>query len=54
MIKTPAGEERIYLAYASLSIFIIKGRKSTHKLKQDRNLKTGAEGEAMEGCYLLD
>ena len=51
MIKTPAGEERIYLAYASLSIFIIKGRKSTHKLKQDRNMVAGADLVVREECF---
>ena len=41
------GEERVYLAYASTSLFIIEG-------SQDRNLEAGADAEAMEEYCLLD
>ena len=40
------GEERVYLAYTSISLFIIEE-------SQDRNLEAGTDAEAMEGCCLL-
>jgi hypothetical protein len=43
------GEEGVYLAYSLNSLFIIKEQE----LKQDRDLKAGADAEAMEECYLL-
>jgi hypothetical protein len=39
-------EERVYLVYISISMFIIEGSKG-------RNLESGANAEVMEGCYLL-
>jgi hypothetical protein len=45
------GEERVYLAYTSIALFIIEG--SQDRIKQGRNLETGANAEAMEGCCLL-
>ena len=41
------GEERVYLAYTSISLFIIEGEKSGQELKQGRNLEAGADSEAM-------
>ena len=41
--QTPCGEERVYLAYASTSLFSTEG-------SQGRNLEAGADAGAMEGC----
>jgi hypothetical protein len=38
------GEERIYFAYISTSLFITEG-------SQDRNLEAGADADAMEEDY---
>jgi hypothetical protein len=49
MTKKQVGEERVYSAYTSTLLFIIKG-------SQDLNLagqEAGADTGAMEGCYLL-
>lgn len=43
------GEEGVYLAYSLNSLFIIKEQE----LKQDRDLKAGADAEATEECCLL-
>ena len=51
MTKMQVVEERTYLAYTSISLFIIEG--SQDRIKQGRNLKAGADAEAMEGCCLL-
>lgn len=51
MIKMQVGEERMYLAYTSISLFIIEGGQQ--KFKQGRNMETGADAESMEECCLL-
>jgi hypothetical protein len=45
-------EGRIYLAHISISLLIIRGSQRW-ELKQGKNLETGANAEAMEGCCLL-
>jgi hypothetical protein len=42
MTKKQVGEERVYSAYTSMLLFITKGSQ-----------ETGADAEAMEGCFLL-
>jgi hypothetical protein len=49
--QTKVREERVYLAYISTSQST--RRKSRQELKQGRNLKAGADAEAMEECCLL-
>jgi hypothetical protein len=39
--------ERVYLAYTSTSLFIIKGSQNRNS---SRNLEAGADAEAMEGA----
>jgi hypothetical protein len=49
--KSSWGEGRVYLAYTSTSWLITKGswdKDSGQKLKQGRNLESGADAEAME------
>jgi hypothetical protein len=52
MTKKQVGQERVYSAYTSTMLFITKGI-------QDRNShragtwESGADAEAMEGCYWL-
>jgi hypothetical protein len=49
MTKKQVGEERIYLAYISILLFITKGCRTGTQASQ----KAGADAEAMEGCSLL-
>jgi hypothetical protein len=49
MTKKPVGEERVYLAYASILMFIIKEVRTGTQAGQE----AGADAQAMEGCYLL-
>ena len=52
MTERQVGEERIYLSYTSISLFVIKGiqDKTSKELKQGRNLEAEADAEAMERC----
>jgi hypothetical protein len=45
MTKKQVGEERVYLAYTSMLLFITKGTQAGQKV--------GADAEVMEGCSLL-
>ena len=45
------GEERVYLAYASIALFTTKG--SQDRNSNSRNLKAGADAGAMDGGCLL-
>ena len=50
------GEERVYWAFTSTTLFIEEVRTGTHmwqEPKQGRNLEAGAGAEAMEECCLL-
>jgi hypothetical protein len=49
MTKKQVGEERVYSAYTSTLLFITKEVRSGIQAGK----KTGADAEAMEGCYLL-
>jgi hypothetical protein len=46
MTKGQVGEEKFYLTYTYISLFIIKG-------SWDRSLEVGPDTEAMEECFLL-
>jgi hypothetical protein len=48
MTEKQVGEERVYSAYTSTLLFITKG--SGLELSSS---ESGADAEAMEGCYLL-
>ena len=49
MTKKQVREERVYLAYTSIQLFITKEVRTGTQAGQ----KAGADAEAMEGCYLL-
>jgi hypothetical protein len=49
MTKKHVGEERVYLAYTSMLLFITKEVKTGTQVGQE----AGADAEAMEGCSLL-
>ena len=49
MTKKQVGEERVYLAYTFILLFITKEVKTGSQAGQ----KAGTDAEAMEGCYLL-
>ena len=49
IIKKQVGEERVYLAYTSILLFITKEVRTGTQAGQE----AGADAEAMEGCYLL-
>ena len=49
MTKKPVGEERVYLAYNSILLFITKEVRTGPQAGQE----AGADAEAMEGCDLL-
>jgi hypothetical protein len=49
MIKKQVGEERVYLAYTSILLFITKEVRTGTQAGQE----AGADEEAMEGCSLL-
>ena len=49
MTKKQVGEERIYLAYTSILLFIAKEVRTGTQTGQE----AGADAEAMEGCSLL-
>ena len=49
MTKKQVGEERFYLAYTSMLLFITKEVKTGTQAGQE----AGADAEAMEGCSLL-
>ena len=49
MTKKQVGEERVYLAYTSMLLFITKEVKTGTQAGQE----AGADAEAMEGCSLL-
>jgi hypothetical protein len=49
MTKKQVGEERVYSAYTSMLLFIIKGSQDWNSGGQ----KAGADSEAMKGCSLL-
>jgi hypothetical protein len=49
MTKKQAGEERIYLAYTFILLFITKEVRTGTQAGQ----KAGADAEAIEGCLLL-
>jgi hypothetical protein len=49
MTKKQAGEERAYLVYTSILLFIIKEVRTGTQAGQ----KAGADAKAMEGCDLL-
>jgi hypothetical protein len=49
MTKKPVGEERVYLAYTSILLFITKEVRTGTQAGQE----AGADAEAMEGCSLL-
>lgn len=46
------GQERVYLAYTSISMYITKGSRDP-ELKHIRNLEARADAQAMEECCLL-
>lgn len=46
------GQERVYLAYTSISMYITKGSQDP-ELKHIRNLEARADAQAMEGWCLL-
>jgi hypothetical protein len=50
MTKKQVGEEKVYSAHTSTLLFITKGSQDGTQAGQE----TGADAEAMEGCYLLD
>jgi hypothetical protein len=49
MIKKQVGEERVYSAYTSMSLFITKEVRTETQAGQG----AGADAEATEGCFLL-
>jgi hypothetical protein len=49
MSKKQVGEKRVYLAYISILLLITKGCRTGTQAGQ----KSGADAEAMEGCFLL-
>jgi hypothetical protein len=49
MTKKQVGEERVYSAYTSILLFIIKEVRTGTQAGQE----AGADAEAMEGCFLL-
>jgi hypothetical protein len=49
MTKKQVGEERVYSAYTSMLLFIIKEVRTGTQAGQG----AGADAEAMEGCSLL-
>jgi hypothetical protein len=49
MTKKQVGEERVYLAYTSILLFITKEVRTGTQAGQE----AGADAEAMKGCYLL-
>jgi hypothetical protein len=49
MTKKQVGEERVYLAYTSMLLFITKEVRTGTQAGQE----AGADAEAMEGCSLL-
>jgi hypothetical protein len=49
MTKKQVGEERVYLAYTSILLFITKEVRTGIQVDQE----TGADAQAMEGCSLL-
>jgi hypothetical protein len=49
MTKKQVGEERVYLAYTSILLFITKEVRTGTQAGQE----AGADAEAMEGCSLL-
>jgi hypothetical protein len=49
MTKKQVGEERVYLAYTSMLLFITKEVRTGTQTGQE----AGADAEAMEGCSLL-
>jgi hypothetical protein len=49
MTKKQVGEERVYLAYSSILLFITKEVRTGTQAGQE----AGADAEAMEGCSLL-
>ena len=49
MTKKQIGEERVYLAYTSILLFITKEVRTGTQAGQEG----GADAEAMEGCSLL-
>ena len=49
MTKKQFGEDRVYLAYTSILLFITKEVRNGTQAGQE----AGADAEAMEGCYLL-
>jgi hypothetical protein len=49
MTKKQVGEERVYLAYTSILLFINKEVRIGTQTGQE----AGADAEAMEGCSLL-
>ena len=49
MTKKQVGEERVYLAYTSMLLFITKEVRTGTQAGQE----SGADAEAMEGCSLL-
>jgi hypothetical protein len=49
MTKKQVGEERVYLAYTSILLFITKEVRTGTQAGQE----AGADAEDMEGCSLL-
>jgi hypothetical protein len=49
MTKKQVGEERVYLAYTSILLFITKEVRTGTQARQE----AGADAEATEGCSLL-
>jgi hypothetical protein len=49
MTKKQVGEERVYLAYISILLFITKEVMTGTQTGQEE----GADADAMEGCSLL-
>jgi hypothetical protein len=49
MTKKQVGEERVYLAYTSILLFITKEVRTGTQACQE----SGTDAEAMEGCSLL-
>jgi hypothetical protein len=49
MTKKPFGEERVYSAYTSILLFIIREVRTGTQAGQG----AGADAEAMKGCSLL-
>jgi hypothetical protein len=49
MIKKQVGEERVYLAYTSILLFITKEVRTGTQAGQE----AGADAETTEGCSLL-